>query len=233
VPAQPYASPRMELATLYAETRGRLLDLATSTDDERACTPVPALPGWTVKDAYAHLTGLCADVLDDRLDGAGTPEWTARQVAERTALKLSDVCAEWAARGPNLDDRLRAAHEAMMFVCYDVWTHEQDVRGALGTRGVRDDERTAFLAGSAVGTFDDRLRDAGAPAVRIVHSTGERVLGDGAPIATLSTDDYELLRILFARRSVTQVRSAGWDGDPTPALSHLHLFALPAVDLVD
>ena len=59
----------MELATLYAETRGRLLDLAASTDDERACTPVPALPGWTVKDAYAHLAGLCADMLDGRLDG--------------------------------------------------------------------------------------------------------------------------------------------------------------------
>jgi uncharacterized protein (TIGR03083 family) len=223
----------MDLATLYTDTRSRLLELAADLDDTHACTPVPALPGWSVKDAYAHLTGLCADMVDGRMKGAGTPPWTGRQVGERAHLNLAQVGAEWASRGPELEDRIRAASEAPMFVGYDVWTHEQDIRGALDIRGPREDERVMFLVRQAVATFDERLTAACAPAVRVVYSSGERVLGEGPPVATLSTDDYELLRILFARRSLSQIRAAHWDGDPTASLSHLHLFELPTVDLGD
>jgi uncharacterized protein (TIGR03083 family) len=213
----------MDVATVYGETRAHLLELAQTMDDARAALPVPALPGWTVKDAYAHLTGLCADLLDGRMDGAGDPAWTARQVDERADRTLAEVCTEWAARGPELDEWLRDADEPPMFVAYDVWSHEQDILGALGQRGEREDERVQDLAAAALASFNERFLAEGVPALHVV----------GEPAATLHVDDYDLMRILFGRRSLDQIEAADWDGDESPFVAHLHLFALPTRDLVD
>jgi uncharacterized protein (TIGR03083 family) len=223
----------MDVAWLYSTTRGQLLDLAQSMDDAQANLPVPALPGWTVKDAYAHLTGLCADVLDGRMEGAGEPPWSARQVAERADRSLAEVCAEWAERGPELDEWLKEREEPPMFVAYDVWSHEQDILGALGQRGERDDDRVQDLAASALAAFSDRFLAEGAPPLRVVGDEVESVLGEGEPAATLHVDDYELMRILFGRRSLHQIEAADWTGDEDRYIDHLHLFPLPSHDLVD
>jgi uncharacterized protein (TIGR03083 family) len=221
-------------AELYPENRARLLELAQRLSDAEAGTSVPALPGWTVKDAYAHLTGLCVDVVDGRMDGAGTPSWTARQVRERAIRSLGEVSAEWVARGPDLDTWLaNRDDQATAFVGYDVWNHHQDIRSAVGLTGERDANQLSYLAASALAAFDRRFRDAGAPPLHVVTDTGEWDLGDGAPDATLSAPDYEILRILFGRRSQEQIRGAHWDGSPAAYLDHLHLFELPTADLVD
>ncbi|MCW2643471.1 MAG: hypothetical protein JWP76_5777 [Dactylosporangium sp.] len=60
----------MPTREVYAEARRRLLDLADGLDGAETARSVPALPGWSIKDTYAHLAGICADVLDDRR-GAG------------------------------------------------------------------------------------------------------------------------------------------------------------------
>jgi uncharacterized protein (TIGR03083 family) len=223
----------MDVATLYRTTRGHLLELARTLDDARARLAVPALPGWTVKDAYAHLTGLSADILDGRMDGAGEPAWTARQVAERADHSLDEVCTEWAERGLQLDEWLRARDEAPMFVAYDVWSHEQDILAALGQRGERDDERVQDLAAAALAAFDERFIAEGVPPLRVVGDQVECILGEGEPAVTLHIDDYELMRILFGRRSRSQIEAADWDGDEAAYVDHLHLFALPVHDLVD
>ena len=224
----------MDVAILYRETRRQLLDVAAALGADDVSAPVPALPGWSVRDAYAHLTGLCADMLDGRMEGAGSPEWTSVHLLERASRPFADVRAEWAERGPALDDVLRAAGaDAPPFVAFDVWTHEQDIRGALGGAGVHDDDRVHWLAGTALGAFAGRYEASGAPAVRIVHTSGERVLGTGPPDVTLRVDDYELARILFGRRSVHQITSADWTGEPTAVIEQLHLFDLPVVDLAD
>ena len=73
------------------------------------------------------------------------------------------------------------------------------------------------------------------PALRLVDADDgtEFVLGDGDPSATLRVSDYELLRIFSGRRSRAQLDAAGWTGDPTPFVDHLHLFELPVSDLTD
>jgi len=48
---------------------------------------------------------------------------------------------------------------------------------------------------------------------------------DAAPSLTLETTSYELLRILFGRGSVDQVRAARWSGgDQEAAVQALHIF---------
>jgi uncharacterized protein (TIGR03083 family) len=216
---------------LYRAVRAKMLALAAGLSREKSELPVPALPGWSVKDAYAHLTGLCGDMLDGRMEGAGSAAWTAKQVAARSSQDLPDVCAEWLERGPALDAWL--TKHAATFVAFDVWNHHQDVRSAVGLRGERDRGQVDYVATEALDAFDGRFREAGVPALRVTTEGVDRNLGDGPPDATLTTTDYELVRILFGRRSVAQITNAGWTGDPAAYLDHLHLFDPPVSDLAD
>jgi uncharacterized protein (TIGR03083 family) len=219
---------------LYRAIRDQMLGFGATLSRGQSERSVPALPGWSVKDAYSHLTGLCSDVLDSHMEGAGSPSWTAKQVAERSSDDLSAVCAEWAERGPHLDAWLEEQGDhGTIFVGFDVWNHHQDVRSALDLNGERGAEPIDYLLAKALDAFNDRFRDAGAPALRVITDRVDRNLGHGPPDATLRITDYELLRTLFGRRSVAQMTRGRWDADSTPYLEHLHLFEPPVADLVD
>jgi uncharacterized protein (TIGR03083 family) len=211
---------------LYVTTRARLVEMAAAVDAAAGAVPVRATPGWTVKDVYAHLTGVAADLVNERRDGMGSPTWTARQVEDRRRDDLAAVCVEWGDLEASFLAWAAAQEAPPVFTALDIWTHQQDVRATLGLSPERD-ERSAFLAVAACEAFDGRLRRAGAPAVQVVSTTVDTVLGDGAPVATLRTDDFEMLRLLFSRRTLVQMANAPWEGDPAPVLEHLHLFPLP------
>jgi hypothetical protein len=59
------------------------------------------------------------------------------------------------------------------------------------------------------------------------------VEGAGAPAATLSAAPFELFRALSGRRSLDQVRSLAWDGDPAPYLEVLAPYPLPPSPLLE
>ena len=233
----------MEPSDIYLASRARLLELAADLSPEHLDAPLPATPPWVLSDAYRHLTGVCADVLDGAMENAGTPSWTAAQIATRCESSLAEVCAEWAQRAPDLDARVAQAGRAMSFVAFDTWTHEQDVRAAAGVGGVRD-EIAGHLASIALDSLRPRYAKSGAPAVLIDIGTRQTVFGpgdgtiDGAenPPVTLTTTPYELLRMIFGRRSRSQMESADWTGstvDRDAAIEALHMFDLPLVDIDD
>jgi uncharacterized protein (TIGR03083 family) len=107
--------------------------------------------GWTVADVAAHTVGSMVDVVAGRLDGLGSPEVTARQVAERRGRRPADVadeCAEvrkaavgliavfddaaWLAPAPGgFDGSLGDGVEALWF---DTFIHADDIRWALDRR---------------------------------------------------------------------------------------------------
>jgi uncharacterized protein (TIGR03083 family) len=104
---------------------------------------------WTVGDVARHTVGSIADVVGGRLDGLGTEEVTAREVAERagrTSIAMAGECAEvrkgaagmlplfddaaWAAPAPGgYEGTLGDGVEALW---YDTWMHGDDIRAALG-----------------------------------------------------------------------------------------------------
>jgi uncharacterized protein (TIGR03083 family) len=105
--------------------------------------------GWTAGDVARHAIGSIADATSGRLDGLGSPEVTAREVAERagkTAAELADECAavataaaglmsifddtSWEApAGGGFEGTLGRGVEALW---YDTWLHADDVRSSLG-----------------------------------------------------------------------------------------------------
>jgi uncharacterized protein (TIGR03083 family) len=147
----------MEPLDVYVETRQKLLELAVRLGPDQVATPVPALPGWTVKETFAHVTGVCADVLDGNMTDAGSPAWSARQLRERERASLAQVCAEWSSRRQEIDQWLRAAQFGGSFLCFDVWSHEQDIRSAIGMAGRREGIQVPYLAASAAVPCIDHL----------------------------------------------------------------------------
>jgi len=105
--------------------------------------------GWSVGDIARHVIGDLSDIVAGRLDGLGTPEVTARQVAERAGrspVELADElaagrrqlvavlpmfdAAAWAGpAGGTFDGTLGEGIETLWF---DAYLHADDMRAALG-----------------------------------------------------------------------------------------------------
>ncbi|MGI8662687.1 MAG: maleylpyruvate isomerase family mycothiol-dependent enzyme [Acidimicrobiales bacterium] len=222
-----------EVAEHYEATRERLIALARELDDDDAATPVPTCPGWTVFDVYAHLTGLCADVLVGRLEGVATDPWTAIQVEARRGRPFNDVIDEWEADGPPFEAAMRSfGDKADPRVVIDALTHEQDVRGSLGRPGGREVAAVGFAVSRMVPGFGRGWEGRGLAPVRIIGSSGSWVLGEGDPVATMQAPDIELLRVLVGRRSRAQALAL-WDGDGEPFVDHLVAFSFAERDIIE
>lgn len=126
----------------------RLEQLIRPLTDAQWNTPSRCL-GWTAGDVARHAIGQLTDVTSGRLDGLGTPEVTAREVAERkgrSAAELADECtvAIKAVGGllPMFDDDAWAGPagggydgtvgEGVEALWYDVYLHADDIRAAIG-----------------------------------------------------------------------------------------------------
>src|SRR5438552_3150941 len=127
-----------ELAAAYWECRQRVATLVAALDGPTASTPVPACPGWSVRDVVAHLTGIVDDALAGRLEGAATDAWTARQVDSRRDLSVARMLSDWTAQAALFEPLLDLAGEGGRQAVADIACHEQDIRGALHRPGARD-----------------------------------------------------------------------------------------------
>lgn len=223
-------------AEIYRSSRARLLDLARELTLEQQAARLAPTPPWTVVDGYRHLTGVCCNVLDGNMpQGPGGGEaWTAAHLAARSDWSLDQVCEQWSERAPELDARVAEAGVAMGFVALDSWTHEQDVRAAAGVGALHEDALLPDLVTLTVGAAGGFYTSNGGPTLRLVVDGEEHTVGEGEPAATLRTNPYELMRIVFGRRSEAQIARSEWSGDGAgEAQRAIHLFPLPPMDITD
>jgi uncharacterized protein (TIGR03083 family) len=192
---------------------GRTLSEA---DGERL---VPACPAWRVKDVYAHQAGAASDLLAGRLEGAGTDEWTAAQVADRRDVPLSELLDEWDAAAPLLVEALTPfGDEIDHRLLLDLWHHHQDVRGAVGLPGQTTGELTEWV-----------LAQTNALATHLASKADLEVVFAPPPAepvpGTLTVEPFELARGVLGRRSAAQIRAWSWGvDDPSPVADRLPVF---------
>jgi uncharacterized protein (TIGR03083 family) len=196
-----------------------------------ATTPVPTCPGWTVKDVVAHLAGSLKAYQTHDLDGASSPEWGERHVAERADVTVSECVEEWR-RLVHPDDDIFTSSIGRI-AAIDVLAHEQDIRTAIHRPGHRAEEGFAAAVELGLDFVDRKVRAAGLPALRFVTDDVDRIVGEGDPRVTLRTTTFELSRALHGRRSVDQVRALDWAGDPSPWLDVLFLFGPAEHDVME
>lgn len=221
----------MDHQAAYRSIREGLRKDLEGLGPEAETTLVPATPDWTVKDCVAHLSGILADAKAGNLEGAGTDPWTAKQVDDRRDSSLGDVLDEWDALAGALEPAMPDfPEEAVASLIGDAFTHEQDVRGAVGVPGNRDSDAFEVAYGYYVDQLDGRLREHGL-GLRLRTGASERVLGEGEPQATLSASAFEVLRGITGRRSPDQIRAWDWDGDVDAVLKHLPNYPMRAEPL--
>lgn len=220
-------------AALYAEARSRIVDLVGDPTVDPT-TPVPACPAWTVGDIVAHLAGATADVRAGRLDGVATDAWTARQVAERQGQSIAESLAEWDEHVGALDGAFTIELAQTMLVT-DIYSHEQDLRGALGRPGARDAAQARFIVSRYLPGWSGNLAGAGVPALRVVVGDVDEVVGDGAPAGTLTISPWQLVRAATGRRSPAQMRKFDWESasDPDQWIATLPFMGPATADVVE
>ena len=128
----------MAVAEHYNSGRHVLTELGLGLDPAQAATPVPACPGWTVKDVYAHLAGVAADVLAGNLEGVATPPWTARHVADRADQSLTQILAEWATGSISLAADTTATGAGVELLVPEGWA-SREVQARLVVAGSEAD----------------------------------------------------------------------------------------------
>lgn len=221
-----------DLAGLYLATRDRIVGIVSGLGPAEEAVQVPATPEWNVHDVMAHLVGITEDALSGNMEGAPGDTWTAAQVARGKDRTLADLLAAWEANAPAVASVLPAAGELAIPAVLDIATHEQDLRGALGRPGARDNDVVRFAVPYLVEGWPAQLAAAGLPGVRVVTELGAFGEGEGAAV-TLHASSWELFRGFFGRRSLAQVRAWSWDGDPGPVLDHFFVFGPATADLTE
>jgi uncharacterized protein (TIGR03083 family) len=210
----PVTLRRDEIGPGLLSELGAFGELVGSLDSQAWATPTRCA-GWDVADVAAHVIGSMTDVVSGRLDGLGSPEATAREVAERkgrTPGELADELANarkqtaemltlfddatWEAPAPGgYDGTLGQGVEALW---YDAWAHADDIRAALGQPSVRGPGMRAALH-------------------HIAEVLGQRGWGP----ATLALDGVEEIPVGLGGRKITGdpfafVLVASGRADPAP-----------------
>lgn len=177
-----------EIAAAYADLRARCIEVGRSITTDKAAAPTQCCPAWSVKDTLAHLSGINADIVSGNTEGAGTEPWADAQVEARRGHSLEEVCAEWEANAPAIDELLTAMGAKMPALLYlDAWTHEWDIRQATGV-GAKPDMRLLDHAWiTLIGQIEEQ---------------------NGGPLE-VELDRFELARLSMGRRSRAQVEALG------------------------
>lgn len=199
----------MEIARLYLDATSSFLDLVEPLGPDGWTRPVPCTPGWTVKDVLSHQAGVCDDVLNARIEGAGSDPWTAAQVERWRDTGPGELIEQWRQQAPQVAEIFQQFNQSRPI--FDANTHEHDIRHALGLPGNRSSEVLSMMAGAFVGgtlpvpvtiEFDDGSTAA---------IPGER---PEPPISLSGMTQFELARSRLGRRTRQQVRDYSWSAAP-------------------
>lgn len=237
-----------DLSALYQDTHARLAALVAELDDTELATEVPACPGWSVQDVVAHLLALTQDSLAGRLRGIPGDDITAAQVARFKGHDIQDMLVAWAQTARPFGDRLAAAQIWPGVI--DIATHEQDIRGAIGRPGARDNDvirlSTDWMLSALNPPVPMRVLVEDAefrvgPSQANTSKAGPTQAGpsQASPTSadhgelTLQSCRFEVFRWRLGRRSRAQLAALDWSGDPTPVLDHLVIFGPSSRDIVE
>ena len=118
------------ISRIYLDGHASMVSLLSSLDESEWATPVPCTPLWTVRDVLSHVAGITDDIANGRTEGAASDPWTAAQVERWRDADPAELMAQWNGQIGAIADLLERVGEFRPPL--DCWTHEQDIRHALG-----------------------------------------------------------------------------------------------------
>lgn len=168
-----------ELVTAYGATAQAVLDLGLTCRPDDFDLPTQ-LPGWTVKDQFAHVAGLAAG--DDRSGHEVVQELAHVLPRRMRALQEPELTLDSPIPAVVGGTGTVGAELARQLI--DIWCREQDLREALDRPGSLDSPAAAAFVTAVLDAFPSRAADAGLePGTSvIIESTGPVLAREGARI---------------------------------------------------
>jgi uncharacterized protein (TIGR03083 family) len=195
----------------YAELRERVTELLADRTAAELEQIAPATPTWRVRDVVSHMAGVCDDITNGNMAGVATDAWTQAQVDKRAGWQPTQILDDWAKHAAAVEPQMNAFGQPIGQMVFDAWTHEQDVRGALGVVGARDSSAMAVSWEWFVQT-NQAVAPTEPGALMLITEVGDVRLGGGDPVATVRTSRFEFLRAVTGRRSRAQLQDFDVDG---------------------
>jgi len=205
---------------VFERVRALATDPSAATRLDR---PVPSCPEWTARQVVAHLAGLSEDWVAGHLDDYGTKSWAGAQVERFTDQNIDTVLSAWERAMDAFGELTHSPRGGTpgMWGFGDAVVHEADIRPVLAPDTRVPAEATALGLKAGVARWREHLKTAEVPALGIADHGGRiRWIGtDADPDAVqVITDDYDLFRAMFGRRSRAQIEAWEWSGNPSPYL---------------
>ena len=214
-----------DYSAIWARTRGRVIELLGSVSEDAADTPVPTVPGATIRDVIAHLVGTATASPET---GAHTPPDAGQADRSRTLRELLDHAKSALEK---VDEVVRANPTAAAFYITDAAMCEHDLRTALDRPGARDDDSVKVALDELSGRFSDRVAANGLPALRVTVEQWGTIIGDGRAVRCVVADRFEFVRAMSGRRSAAEIGRWNWGVDPALYLPVLSEAPLPVDEI--
>ena len=235
-----------DIADLYEQLRNDISELVAGLEPDQLETPVPATPGWTVRDIVAHLAAdatyvLAGDFPNEFFQAFGDEQavatlngWTTRQLEERRGRSLEELLQEWKTSGTEVAAMMRGdkpwPDDAIVFgdrvLLTDAAVHQQDLFGALGIEAGRDNPAISIGLKGYITVMGWRLGSAGIPPLLLDVGGKTYAAGEGEAGATVRASRFEFFRAMSGRRSPAQIRAYDWEGDPEPYISYFYPYGV-------
>lgn len=203
---------------LYRQSMGRILSLVHNGN---ADSPMPACPGWTVRDTIAHCLGVLTDISAGHIDESGKEEWAAGHIDRVRDRSLSEITAEWHQRANTTPAAFEKYGDVLVA---DLVTHEFDIKGAIGNAQGRDLPVVRTVALFYLNALDHAWRLYGVPPLQIITEDKRIDLGGDNPECNVQMSWWETTRVVSGRRSPEQVRALAWNVSPSEWMDELFVF---------
>jgi uncharacterized protein (TIGR03083 family) len=218
--------PAVDFGALYQRARLRIAEFALSATPAQLATVVPNCPAWTVADVVGHVTGIVEDAIAGRLTGPPDEAMAATQVARHKGEPIASVVAAWERGAPAFESFVTAA--ALWPAAFDVSTHEQDIRHALGLPNTAEQDVFAIVARMALPSLtlpNGQVLIASFPDGSTASSAvppDPAPTHDGTPACwTVQCQPFDFVSARIGRQSFTDSSAFIWSSDPTPILASI------------
>jgi uncharacterized protein (TIGR03083 family) len=219
-----------QVAVVYAACMHRITEFAGSLGDDQLAVTVAGTPAWTVVELLSHVVGGPADIVAGNFEGAGSEAWTRAQVEARRGRPVAELLDEWSGLREPIGEVCRSGVAPSL--AFDIATHEQDLRGALGLPRIDDDLAVDLVAEGFANRAVNVSAKAGLPALQFLDGAGWSC-GEAGGV-TVTAPKFELVRTMAGRRSNRQAADLDWSGDAAPYLDLLSPFGpLRDTDVVE
>lgn len=207
-----------DLAKIWNATRQRITALMRDQPAEVLDSPLPTVPGSTVRDALTHLIDLTSAASNSPRNLAQSALALPKHSKEFAAASLADLMERWETSAALSKRALESDPDLASVIVTATVMGEHDLRTALDAPGARDDVAIKVALDELAGRFSDRAEDAHLPPLRVTVEQWGTIIGAGRAISCVVADRFEFVRAMSGRRSAAEIERWNWGVDPSTYL---------------